>query len=77
MFLAHLTILIISFVMAEIVLPKKPKKNPDVDTSFLPDRDREVRKHIKGAPCSKYVVVNINICVHITVLTLDTIKQGI
>nr|XP_002131770.2 protein FAM50A [Ciona intestinalis] len=28
----------------EIVLPKKPKKNPDVDTSFLPDRDREIQE---------------------------------
>ncbi|CAB0044927.1 unnamed protein product [Trichogramma brassicae] len=23
------------------IIPKKPKKNPDVDTSFLPDRERE------------------------------------
>uniref|UniRef100_H2YYX5 FAM50A/XAP5 C-terminal domain-containing protein n=1 Tax=Ciona savignyi TaxID=51511 RepID=H2YYX5_CIOSA len=28
----------------EIVLPKKAKKNPDVDTSFLPDREREAQE---------------------------------
>ena len=32
----------------EVPLSKKRKfgKNPEVDTSFLPDRDREVMKHL-------------------------------
>ncbi|XP_039263652.1 protein FAM50A-like [Styela clava] len=29
----------------EIAIKKKPKKNPDVDTSFLPDRDREAAEN--------------------------------
>lgn len=33
------------FILAVVPLKKKkPGKNPDVDTSFLPDREREVMK---------------------------------
>lgn len=40
----------LSFVfqfLEEVVVKKKNKKNPDVDTSFLPDREREVNAFVQ------------------------------
>ncbi|KAH6569902.1 hypothetical protein BASA50_003648 [Batrachochytrium salamandrivorans] len=34
-------------------LPKKPKKNPGVDTSFLPDKEREAREQLERSKLEK------------------------
>jgi len=49
-----LVMIALIFFLAVVPLKKKkPGKNPDVDTSFLPDREREVMMTSESMKCFK------------------------